>query len=187
MSWDSIDEALAVRDPDPSRVALFEAAGFDEERARRGAAMLVSGRYLGFADAATSLLQEGKGAEQVTEETIAAAAARADREAAEQLRTRPSPWGRPPVQEQRTNAFGRLLPPLVKTPTEADFREVGLNVNLVMRWEYRAGSTLFLVYTRSQAEPGDGVASPHRLAPQALAHGPTTDSVLVKWTYYWAR
>ncbi|MFT3913576.1 MAG: DUF5916 domain-containing protein [Anaeromyxobacteraceae bacterium] len=70
---------------------------------------------------------------------------------------------------------------------DPDFREVGLNVNVVMRWEYRAGSTLFLVYTRSQAEPGDGVASPHRLAPQALAHGPTTDSFLVKWTYFWAR
>ena len=70
---------------------------------------------------------------------------------------------------------------------DPDFRDVGLNVNVVMRWEYRAGSTLFLVYSRSQGEPGDGVEEPRSLRPQALAHGPTTDTFLVKWTYFWNR
>ncbi len=79
------------------------------------------------------------------------------------------------------------------TPTAAespDLHTTGLNVNLVLRWEYRLGSALFLVYTRAQqelpweyagAEPA-GFAS---LAPRALGAGPTTDTLLVKWSYWW--
>jgi hypothetical protein len=68
-----------------------------------------------------------------------------------------------------------------------DFREGALNVNVVLRWEYRAGSTLFLVYTRNQAELGheDGWEPPGTLRPHQLATGPTTDTFLVKWTYFW--
>jgi hypothetical protein len=43
-------------DPDPANVALFREAGFDDADARRGAKMMESGRYLGFEDAATSML-----------------------------------------------------------------------------------------------------------------------------------
>jgi len=71
---------------------------------------------------------------------------------------------------------------------DPDFREGALNVNVVLRWEYRAGSTLFLVYTRAQQELGheeDGYLPPHSLQPQQLGRGPTTDTFLVKWTYYW--
>ena len=70
---------------------------------------------------------------------------------------------------------------------EPDFREGALNLNVVARWEYRAGSTLFLVYTRAQGERGweeDG-APPATLRPHALGVGPTTDTVLVKWTHFW--
>ena len=61
-----------------------------------------------------------------------------------------------------------------------------LNVNAVLRWEYHLGSTLFVVYTRSQDE-GDwtGLGPPLSLAPQALASGPTTDTLMVKWSHYW--
>jgi hypothetical protein len=80
------------------------------------------------------------------------------------------------------------LVPLAARPAEIDepsFRDVGLNVNVVLRWEYRAGSTLFLVYTRSQAELADGARRPASLRPQSLGLGPTTDTFLVKWTYFW--
>jgi hypothetical protein len=83
--------------------------------------------------------------------------------------------------------FGDLVPVAGRPGEidEPDFRDVGLNVNVVLRWEYRAGSTLFLVYTRSQAELADGAQAPTSLRPQALALGPTTDTFLVKWTYFW--
>jgi hypothetical protein len=70
-----------------------------------------------------------------------------------------------------------------------DFRQGVLNVNAVLRWEYRAGSTVFLVYTRAQAELGheDGWEPPATLGPHQLATGPTTDTFMVKWTYYWNR
>ena len=36
------------------------------------------------------------------------------------------------------------------TPTTPDTEEATLNINLVLRWEYRLGSTLFVVYTHNQ-------------------------------------
>jgi hypothetical protein len=70
---------------------------------------------------------------------------------------------------------------------EYDFRDVALNLNFVVRWEYRLGSTVYLVYTRAQAEPDpDGVPS-RAIAPHALGHGATTDTMLVKWSYFWNR
>jgi len=70
---------------------------------------------------------------------------------------------------------------------EPDFREGALNVNLVARWEYRTGSTVYLVYTRAQAERGwDGEgAPPATLRPHALSSGPTTDTLLFKWSCFW--
>jgi hypothetical protein len=85
---------------------------------------------------------------------------------------------------------GPEVPPGVDLP---DFRESALNLSAVLRWEYRLGSTLFLVYTRNAAEPdwsappppGDP-RPPMTLRPRNLAHGPTTDTFLVKWTWFWA-
>lgn len=77
------------------------------------------------------------------------------------------------------------------TPTEAttdeNFYDVAFNLNLVLRWEYRLGSTLFLVYTRSQQglPTPDGVTPPATLLPRRLFSGPSTDAVLLKWSYYW--
>ena len=105
MTWDSISEALRVREPDPERVELFEAAGFANEQARRGAMMLVSGRYLGFSDAATSLLEQNPDSRTtVTPLKIAEIAKRAEREAAARNESRRSPWGREPkaVEEGQT-------------------------------------------------------------------------------------
>jgi hypothetical protein len=57
----------------------------------------------------------------------------------------------------------------------ADFKDAALNVNLVLRWEVDPGSTLFMVYTRSQA------AGYQRYK---LDTGPTEDVLLVKFVYY---
>ncbi len=101
----------------------------------------------------------------------------------------------------RAAAGGRIgfsdLQPIARPTADAggplenpDFRQGGLNVSLVLRWEYRLGSTLFLVYQRTETELGypDGPAdrSPSAsLAPQRLGEGPAVDAVLVKWTYRW--
>ena len=79
-----------------------------------------------------------------------------------------------------------LVPaPLPPGDPDPDFRDANLNLNVVMRWEYRLGSTLFLVYTRSQAEP-QGIEPEASLAPQSLGSGTTTDTLLLKWTYWWS-
>jgi len=70
---------------------------------------------------------------------------------------------------------------------DEDFYDVALNLNLVLRWEYRLGSTLFFVYTRSQQglSAPEGEAPPATLLPRRLFSGPATDAVLLKWSYYW--
>jgi hypothetical protein len=65
-----------------------------------------------------------------------------------------------------------------------DFHDTILNVNAVLRWEWRLGSTLYAVWQRSQSElpwlgPGRPPAS---LAPGSL--GTATDTFLVKFTYW---
>ncbi len=96
-----------------------------------------------------------------------------------------------------TPAAGRIRPtdlqPAARTTavnalgSNPDYRDVALNVNVVLRWEYRLGSTLFLVYTRSQTERAVDAAelAPATLRPLALGLGPTTDTMMVKWSYWW--
>ena len=55
---------------------------------------------------------------------------------------------------------------------------------MVLRWEYRLGSTLYAVYSRSQQNfpyPGRADTS---LSLRGLGQGPATDTVMVKWSYY---
>lgn len=63
-----------------------------------------------------------------------------------------------------------------------------LNVNVVLRWEYRLGSTLFLVYSHSQQEfvPRDGVPLSTSEWPVRLFDGPAVDTVMLKWSFWWA-
>jgi hypothetical protein len=71
--------------------------------------------------------------------------------------------------------------------TEDDFYDVAFNLNVVLRWEYRLGSTLFLVYSRSQQglPTAEGQQAPATVLPRRLTSGPATDAVLLKWSYYW--
>jgi hypothetical protein len=69
-----------------------------------------------------------------------------------------------------------------------DSHTSALVLNAVLRWEYRLGSTLYLVYARNQTEAPLAVTDGmHALAPRGLGIGPTTDSFLVKWSYRFAR
>jgi hypothetical protein len=68
-----------------------------------------------------------------------------------------------------------------------DFAEAAINANVVLRWEYRLGSTLYLVYTRSQIpalDPGT-FATPATLSPRYFAHDAATDVILLKLSYWW--
>lgn len=72
------------------------------------------------------------------------------------------------------------------TPSSSpDSHSSALNVNLVLRWEPSLGTTLYLVYARSQRElPWGAPGSPSAiLYPRALGPGPTVDSVLVKLSH----
>ncbi len=65
-------------------------------------------------------------------------------------------------------------------------RSSALNFNVVLRWEYRLGSTLYAVYARSQqGSPTQNVQGFEALAPDKLFAGPATDSILIKWSYWW--
>lgn len=75
----------------------------------------------------------------------------------------------------------------VPNPTATDFEEAALNVNVVLRWEYRLGSTLFLVYSRSQIPDVDlAVDQPGYLHPSAVLRGSAVDVLLLKLSYWWA-
>ncbi|HZX40476.1 MAG TPA: DUF5916 domain-containing protein, partial [Myxococcaceae bacterium] len=78
-----------------------------------------------------------------------------------------------------------------------DFHDAALNVNVVLRWEYRLGSTLYLVYARNQSalglsktiDPVTGAVVKQQeptsgLTPLRLGPGPTVDTFQVKWSYF---
>jgi hypothetical protein len=70
-------------------------------------------------------------------------------------------------------------------PQAPDFHDTILNLNAVLRWEWRLGSTLYAVYQRSQSElPWLGPGSPPaNLLPGSLTR--STDTFLLKFTYWW--
>jgi hypothetical protein len=67
-----------------------------------------------------------------------------------------------------------------------DFEEAAINASVVFRWEYRLGSTLYLVYTRSQIPAVQDLSTAASLAPRAFDHGAATDVILLKLSYWWA-
>jgi len=106
------------------------------------------------------------------------------------LRTVPMP--NPFMTTQVTLAD--LTPPpamAVMPPNTPDFQDAALNVNVVFRWEYRLGSTIYFVYSHSQiptvpVPAMGGFANPTSLDPNAFRHGGTSDVFLLKFSSWWA-
>lgn len=77
----------------------------------------------------------------------------------------------------------RPAPPPSSNP---DFEEGALNANVVLRWEYRLGSLIYLVYTRSQVPnvslaPGEEAT----LDLGAARRAPAADVIILKVSYWW--
>jgi hypothetical protein len=72
-------------------------------------------------------------------------------------------------------------------PSNPDSQQTVLNVNAVLRWEYRLGSVIFLVYTRAQS-PTIPITSPELprldVGPLRGNHG-STDAIMLKASYWW--
>jgi hypothetical protein len=87
--------------------------------------------------------------------------------------------------------FREQVPFTALTPAGApaaspDTEQATLNVNLVLRWEYRLGSTLFLVYTRAQTPAltvAPGGSAQFELAP--IWRGRAADDVVLLKLAYW--
>jgi Domain of unknown function (DUF5916)/Carbohydrate family 9 binding domain-like len=91
-----------------------------------------------------------------------------------------------PKQTFRERVDLAALIPAGAPAASPDSQQATLNVNLVLRWEYRLGSTLFLVYTRAQtpalAVPPGGTGQ-LELAP--IWRGRASDDVLMAKLAYW--
>ena len=86
---------------------------------------------------------------------------------------------RPAIQVSQLTPYSL---PLASNP---DFEEGVLNINLVLRWEYMLGSTLFLVYTRSQTPStvlGDSDVGSLNLG--AVGQAPASDVILAKISFW---
>ena len=79
------------------------------------------------------------------------------------------------------------LRPSGAPPENPDIQEGVVNANIVLRWEWRLGSTLFLVYTRSQS-PATSLAPGERprLDLGSAFRGPAADVFLLKISLWWA-
>jgi len=80
--------------------------------------------------------------------------------------------------------LGQLTP---DAAAPSDTQQAVLNVNAVLRWEYRLGSVIFLVYTRAQSPtiPATSPGFPRLdLAPLNGNRG-STDILLLKASYWW--
>jgi hypothetical protein len=65
-------------------------------------------------------------------------------------------------------------------------REGVINTNLLLRWEYRLGSVLYLVYTRAQVPVQDAIAPGQgSLDLRPLTRGPSANTILLKLSYWW--
>ena len=72
----------------------------------------------------------------------------------------------------------------VTLDTDPDFNDKSLRSNLVLRWEYIKGSTLFVVWNLSQAEHSrPGLFSPWRDLGSAFS-GESTNVFMVKASYW---
>jgi hypothetical protein len=78
------------------------------------------------------------------------------------------------------------LRPAQPPSSNPDFEQGALDVNVVLRWEWRLGSLLYLVYTRSQVPNVSlGPGEIGTLDVGSLKRAPAADVLLVKLSYWW--
>ena len=79
------------------------------------------------------------------------------------------------------------LRPALAPAVNPDAEDAVVNANLVLRWEWRLGSTLYLVYTRAQSPAiGLGPGEKAQLDIGAALRGAAADVFLLKWSLWWA-
>jgi len=80
--------------------------------------------------------------------------------------------------------LGQLVP---DAAMPADTQQAVLNVNAVLRWEYRLGSVIFLVYTRAQSPtiPATSPGFPKLDLTPLNGNRGSTDVLLLKASYWW--
>jgi hypothetical protein len=93
----------------------------------------------------------------------------------------PQPDGRATIT---VDADGTGGPAVEYSFTEPSFTLRSLRGNAVLRWEYRPGSTLFLVWTRSGASELTRGAMDFGNDASALFRGPSDNIFLVKLNYW---
>ena len=76
-------------------------------------------------------------------------------------------------------------PEIEHPPPNSDFTVRSLKGNMVLRWEYRPGSLLFLVWTQDRSE-SDPVADFY-LQPGRVADARPENVFLIKASYYFTR
>ena len=75
---------------------------------------------------------------------------------------------------------------LAPTASNPDSALATLNVNVVLRWEYRLGSTLFLVYTRAQNPALAPTPSGTSFELRPILEGrASSDLIMAKLAYWW--
>jgi hypothetical protein len=87
----------------------------------------------------------------------------------------------------RRARLDEMVPLMGAAPTQVDTEQAALNVNAVLRWEYRLGSTIYVVYSRSQApalalREGEDAG----LRVRDAGRVPAIDMLLVKASFWWA-
>ncbi len=95
------------------------------------------------------------------------------------------PRGTAPIRFSDLRRIEPRTDPAFAPFQDPDFASVNFVMNSTLRWEYKPGWILYLVYARNQsASPfAAGDQRLHSLAPRAPGVGPTVDSVLLKLSY----
>lgn len=73
------------------------------------------------------------------------------------------------------------------TTDNPDFSIAKLNANVVTRWEYRTGSTIYLVWSQGRSEEAHRGTTPLTSLNRDLWRAPTTNVLLVKVAHYVGR
>jgi hypothetical protein len=94
----------------------------------------------------------------------------------------------PAIPGEKIQLADLAAAPALQTPPvpSPDFEEAALNLNVVFRWEYRLGSTLFFVYSRSQVPSIASFTPPASLQLHALGTRASADVLMLKLSYWWS-